>query len=101
MQPSTPLSGDAAQVAALLAWALENGVSFERVAVGGCSVELAAAHPAAPERRRPDDDRRARESIYNQFGGDLMAHVVSSGNIGIESPLNTGDDMEPVLGGGR
>lgn len=86
-QPSTDdLTGDAAQVRGLLAWALENNVQLSTVTVGVCMVELRGSGPLDSE-RVPE---RAQESIYARFGGPALAHVV-------ESEIPAGE-LQPVIG---
>lgn len=75
---TNPISGDAAQVAGLLAWARANNVTMTSVTVGTCHIELApqapVAAPAVP--RRQPQSGQARQSIYEQFGGAAFEHIV-------------------------
>jgi len=90
------MTGDAAQVAALLEWALERGVRFDAVTVGGCHVVLGAV-PMVEQKRQ---ERAPLPAIYEQYGGELWKQAVSLGGAGGDS--DSGSDLEPALdGGGR
>ena len=88
---STPeLSGDAAQVVAVLAWAQSAGLSVQSVAVGACRVELHRA--IAPEpRQRPERDRRL--NVYEQAldGAEQLAKAIADSGI----PIN---ELQPAVG---
>lgn len=69
---ATALSGDAEQVVAVLAYALEAGLQIATVSVGTCRVELhrTGGAEAAGEERGPD-----RENIYDRaLRGSPLAH---------------------------
>lgn len=83
----TTCTGDARQVIGILAWARDAGLEMSTVTVGSCRVELHRRPSAEPSQRPTADDR---SSIYGQFGGPALAHIVES-----EVP---GEEMQPVIG---
>ena len=80
---SSPISGDAAAVKALLAWARAEGIELHRVTVGVCTVDLGAARPAASGK---PIDREPRPAIYQTMGGELYREALESG------------ELQPVVG---
>lgn len=80
------LTGDAAQAAAFLEWAIAHGVEVTAVAVGGCTVQLAPPRgaPAGPSAER------TAKSIYEQFGGKPFAEVAES--------VDDDQEFQPVVG---
>ena len=85
------VTGDAAQVRALLAWAREVGVDLESVSVGTCSVSVRQRAGAVPERAEGQDPRQA---IYEQFGGEAYRRMMGSRVGGDAVP---GEEMQPAL----
>lgn len=94
------LAGDALQVREMIAWGRAAGVPMSRVTVGGCTVELVIAAPvAATDDQRPP--QRHRESIYGQFGGDLipaMLGVAGTRGTGGGMVADPPGDLHPALG---
>lgn len=86
------VTGDAAQVRALLAWARSEGVEMSSVSVGNCRVELRSAQVApAGERAAARDPRTA---MYEQFGGAMYRHLTGQApDTGVR-----GEEYEPALG---
>lgn len=83
---TTTLTGDAAQAAAFIDWALTRGVEITAVAVGQCTVQLAPRRiPSSGNQEMP-----TAGSIYQKFGGKPFAEVAESAD----------DDQEfqPVVG---
>lgn len=90
---STRITGDAAQVVAVLAWAKKSGLELNRVSVGGCTVDVRqpVTPVAAPERTQPKDPRIA---IYEQFGGEAYRRMTGqTPDTGVR-----GEEYEPALG---
>lgn len=85
------VSGDAAQVRALLAWARETGVDMQSVSVGNCSVQLRQSAAPQGERAAARDPRTA---MYEQFGGAMYRHLTGAApDTGVR-----GEEYEPALG---
>lgn len=73
----TSITGDAGQVRALLTALRADGIRLMRVSVGSCSVEVAPDAPVAAA--RPREEQPDRETIYRQFGGDVLRDAVVEG----------------------
>lgn len=85
------VTGDAAQVRALLAWARSEGVEMQSVSVGTCRVELRQA--VAPTGDRPVQ-RDPRQAIYEQFGGEAYKRMTGQ----VPDTGVRGEEWEPALG---
>jgi hypothetical protein len=89
MSHKAAITGDAAQVVALLAWAKTEGVGLTHVTVGGCHVDVAVTAPA----RSPEDvpRRPERPSLYKEFGGAAYDQMTA------DADAEAGE-MHPVVG---
>lgn len=90
MPRSTPITGDALQVRALLSWARANGHEITRITVGSCTVDVAPVRETpkpASKPRKPDD----RKTIYGTFGGEAFKAAMESGSL-------DSDDLVPAVG---
>ena len=85
------VTGDAAQVRALLAWAKEQGVEMSSVSVGNCSVQLRP--PTAPPGERAAA-RDPRQAIYEQCGGEAYKRMTGA----VPDTGVRGEDWQPALG---
>lgn len=86
------VSGDAAQVRNLLAWARSEGVEMASVSVGTCRVELRQTVTATQGERAAARDPRT--AMYEQFGGAMYRHLTgASPDTGVR-----GEEYEPALG---
>jgi hypothetical protein len=87
------LSGDAALAWGLIARAKAEGVEIASVTVGGCSVELRQAAPAASDQPAARDPRRA---IYETFGGEMLARMEGRSKPAAASEIQ--DEWVPTIG---
>jgi hypothetical protein len=86
------VTGDAAQVRALLAWAKSECVEMTSVSVGNCRVELRQAVTPAPTDRPAFKD--PRQAIYEQFGGEAYKRMTGA----VPDTGVRGEDWQPALG---
>lgn len=82
------LTGDAAQAAALIEWALARGVEITVVAVGQCTVQLAPRRLPSAERSQLTP---TPQSIHEQFGGQVFRDAVDMAD-------DDDQEFQPVVG---
>lgn len=81
------LTGDAAQVCGVLAWARETGLQIASITVGGCHVELRHAAPPAGE-QRPEP---RHSGLYDQMMSPEIKAMLDETGI----PLG---ELQPAVG---
>lgn len=86
---ATELTGDAAQVCAVLAWARDTGLQIASLTVGACHVELRHAAPPAGEQRPAP----RRNGIYD----DAMAQSPELKALLAETGIPDGE-LQPAVG---
>ena len=79
MPRSTSITGDALQVQRLLVWARKAGIHLNRVAIGGCTVDVAPEREPVKSPRKPQPET-PRETIYGRFGGEVLKEAHSRGD---------------------
>jgi hypothetical protein len=81
------ITGDAAQVKALLRWSKTEGIELSRITIGACTVDVVRAVPLIA-RKQPDAPPEHSPSLYERFAPDVMIRAIQ--DMG-------GEEYTPVL----
>lgn len=91
-----PMANDADDALKVLEWAREHSVPVAAVTCGGCTVTLFEVRAVGEKREKP---ARGGLGIYEQLGGEVWKHAVSSGDIeGPGHAAKNGEDLVPGIG---
>ena len=88
--PAAAVTGDAAEVIRILAWAQSAGLAVANVTCGSCSVELHSPVAPAEDDAVDRSDEEHRRTAYGQFGGPALKYALDS-----EIPAG---ELQPVVG---